>query len=169
MSGTRWPRRCCAIRSMYPTLRSSLRSSQAGNFTPRLGGETARRRETAICSGSPRLLGLFPYVMKGPATWANAAPGQFVPCETERPLLISSGPIRKRTALKVEDEGFCRLVDRVPAKVADATLHNSFVLLSVQVTTRSPRAYFVRQTIFGNFEWPPRTFWMPNRMCISSR
>ena len=57
------------------------------------------------------------------------SPCQFVSGESERSLLLGPVPIRERAALKVEDEGLCRLVDRVRAKVADASLHNSFVLV----------------------------------------
>ena len=64
--------------------------------------------------------------------------------------MLGPVPIRERAALKVEDEGLCRLVDRVRAKVADASLHNSFVLVRSSLLTvvgpelRVPTSWFFK-------------------------
>src|SRR5271165_3439649 len=84
-------------------------------------------------------------------TWpggrSRVDPFHFVLCKGQKSLLISPFPIRERTALNVNVERTIRITDRVRTKVAEDSLHNSFVLLRGAVQTvvgrefRKIRAY----------------------------
>src|ERR1700726_3259275 len=80
-----------------------------------------------------RLLGSFPYRMTR-KPWpagrrSRVDPFHFVLCKGQKSLLISSFPIRERTVLNVNVERTIRITDRVRAKIAEDSPHNSFVLL----------------------------------------
>src|ERR1700724_3819459 len=88
-----------------------------------------------------------------PARRGRVDPFHFVLCKGQKSLLISPFPIREGTVLNVNVKRTIRITDRVRAKVAEDSLHNSFVLLRSAVQTvvggefRKTRAYELHRNV----------------------
>src|SRR6516165_9993793 len=80
-------------------------------------------------------------------------PIHFVSCKGQKSVLISPTPIRVRTALNVNVERTTRINERVRTKVAEDSLHNTFVLLRGAPQTvvgrefRKTRAYELHRNV----------------------